>query len=329
MKDRRISIDLHLHFDGSLSVPNVRALARLEKVELPQDEQTLRAMLTVDPDCRDLGEYLTKFAFPLSLLQSRESIEEGMLTLCRELIAENCIYAEIRFAPQLHLDKGLTQSEVVEAAIRGFCRSGLRGGLILCCMRSDDNRELNETTVDVAAKYLGHGVLALDLAGNEAGFATEGFAPLFARARDLRVPFTIHAGEADGAESVRAAVRMGAARIGHGVRSFEDENLMDELAKSGIPLELCPTSNLQTVVFDELSSYPLRRFIEKGICITLNSDNRSVSATDAHRELELVGEEFALTREEKRVLLQNSVRAAFASDEIKAELDRMIAEFYM
>jgi adenosine deaminase len=329
MKDRRISIDLHLHFDGSLSVPNVRALARLEKVELPQDEQTLKAMLTVDPDCRDLGEYLTKFAFPLSLLQSRESIEEGMLTLCRELIAENCIYAEIRFAPQLHLDKGLTQSEVVEAAIRGFCRSGLRGGLILCCMRSDDNRELNETTVDVAAKYLGHGVLALDLAGNEAGFATEGFAPLFARARDLRVPFTIHAGEADGAESVRAAVRMGAARIGHGVRSFEDENLMDELAKSGIPLELCPTSNLQTVVFDELSSYPLRRFIEKGICITLNSDNRSVSATDAHRELELVGEEFALTREEKRVLLQNSVRAAFASDEIKAELDRMIAEFYM
>jgi adenosine deaminase len=172
-------------------------------------------------------------------------------------------------------------------------------------------------------------LLALDLAGNEAGFATEGFAPLFARARDLRVPFTIHAGEADGAESVRAAVRMGAARIGHGVRSFEDENLMDELAKSGIPLELCPTSNLQTVVFDELSSYPLRRFIEKGICITLNSDNRSVSATDAHRELELVGEEFALTREEKRVLLQNSVRAAFASDEIKAELDRMIAEFYM
>jgi adenosine deaminase len=329
MEDRRISIDLHLHFDGSLSVPNVRALARLEKVELPQDEQTLKAMLTVDPDCRDLGEYLTKFAFPLSLLQSRESIEEGMLTLCRELIAENCIYAEIRFAPQLHLDKGLTQSEVVEAAIRGFCRSGLRGGLILCCMRSDDNRELNETTVDVAAKYLGRGVLALDLAGNEAGFATEGFAPLFARARDLRVPFTIHAGEADGAESVRAAVRMGAARIGHGVRSFEDESLMDELAKSGIPLELCPTSNLQTVVFDELSSYPLRRFIEKGICITLNSDNRSVSATDAHRELELVGEEFALTREEKRVLLQNSVRAAFASDEIKAELDRMIAEFYM
>jgi adenosine deaminase len=286
-------------------------------------------MLTVDPDCRDLGEYLTKFAFPLSLLQSRESIEEGMLTLCRELIAENCIYAEIRFAPQLHLDKGLTQSEVVEAAIRGFCRSGLRGGLILCCMRSDDNRELSETTVDVAAKYLGHGVLALDLAGNEAGFATEGFAPLFARARDLRVPFTIHAGEADGAESVRAAVRMGAARIGHGVRSFEDERLMDELAKSGIPLELCPTSNLQTVVFDELSSYPLRRFIEKGICITLNSDNRSVSATDAHRELELVGEEFALTREEKRVLLQNSVRAAFASEEIKAELDRMIVEFYM
>lgn len=328
MKDRGISIDLHLHFDGSLSIANVRALAALERIDLPQDDVTLRSMLTVDPDCRDLGEYLTKFAFPLSLLQSSESIEQGMLTLCRELADENCIYAEIRFAPQLHLEAGLSQSEVVEAAIRGFSRSGLRGGLILCCMRGDDNRKLNEVTVETAKEYLGRGVLALDLAGNEAGFATEGFEPLFARAKELGVPFTLHAGEADGADSVRAAIEMGAARIGHGVRSIEDDSLMDELARRGIPLELCPTSNLQTVVFDSLAEYPLRRFLEKGICVTVNSDNRSVSATDARRELSLLGEELLLSEEEKKDLLLNSIRAAFTDGKTKRELRDTVEEFY-
>jgi adenosine deaminase len=157
-----------------------------------------------------------------------------MYNLCCELAAEGCIYAEVRFAPQLHLDKGLDQRKVVEAAIRGFERSGIDGGLILCCMRGDDNVFLNETTVEIAREYLGKGVVALDLAGNEAGFPTDNFRDLFARARELDIPFTIHAGEADCAESVRAAIEMGACRIGHGVRSIEDAELVSLLARRGL-----------------------------------------------------------------------------------------------
>ena len=107
---KEISIDLHLHFDGSLSISNARALAALEGVALPEDDNELKVALTVSPDCKDLGEYLTKFAFPLSLLQSEAAIEQGMYTLCRELDSEDCIYAEIRFAPQLHLDAALRKA---------------------------------------------------------------------------------------------------------------------------------------------------------------------------------------------------------------------------
>ena len=325
---KEISIDLHLHFDGSLSISNARALAALEGVALPEDDNELKVALTVSPDCKDLGEYLTKFAFPLSLLQSEAAIEQGMYTLCRELDAEGCIYAEIRFAPQLHLDKGLDQRKVVEAAIRGFKRSAIDGGLILCCMRGDDNAALNETTVEIAREYLGKGVVALDLAGNEAGFPTDSFASLFARARELQVPFTIHAGEADCAESVRSALAMGASRIGHGVRSIEDPALVDILAKNHIALELCPISNIQTTVFDDISEYPIRQFLKAGVAVTVNSDNRSVSATTARQEMLLLKNTFALTDEEEKALLHSSVDAAFASEALKKKLHERVEESF-
>lgn len=325
---KEISIDLHLHFDGSLSISNARALAALEGVDIPENEAELRAALTVSPDCKDLGEYLTKFAFPLSLLQSEAAIEQGMYTLCRELDAEDCIYAEIRFAPQLHLDKGLDQKKVVEAAIRGFKRSAIDGGLILCCMRGDDNAALNETTLEIAREYLGKGVVALDLAGNEAGFPTDSFASLFARARELQVPFTIHAGEADCAESVRSALAMGASRIGHGVRSIEDPALVDILAKNHIALELCPISNIHTTVFDDISEYPIRQFLKAGVAVTVNSDNRSVSATTARQEMLLLKNTFALTDEEEKALLHSSVDAAFASEALKKKLHERVEESF-
>ncbi|MBR2346062.1 MAG: adenosine deaminase [Clostridia bacterium] len=325
---KEISIDLHLHFDGSLSITNARELAALEGVALPEDDNELKVALTVSPDCKDLGEYLTKFAFPLSLLQSEAAIEQGMYTLCRELDAEGCIYAEIRFAPQLHLDKGLDQKKVVEAAIRGFKRSAIDGGLILCCMRGDDKAALNETTLEIAREYLGKGVVALDLAGNEAGFPTDSFASLFARARELQVPFTIHAGEADCAESVRSALAMGASRIGHGVRSIEDPALVEILAKNHIALELCPISNIQTTVFDDISEYPIRQFLKAGVAVTVNSDNRSVSATTARQEMLLLKNTFALTDEEEKALLHSSVDAAFASEELKKKLHERVEESF-
>lgn len=314
-----ISIDLHLHLDGSLSLNTVKKLAKMQGIELPCDEK-LRKMLTVSEGCKDLGEYLTKFDFPLSLLQTREAVSEATYLLCNELDDEGCIYAEIRFAPQLHLSKGLTQMQTVRAAIEGFKRSSLRGGLILCCMRDEGNHGLNLDTVSVAEKFLDKGVLALDLAGNEAGYPNEKFADIFSVARERGIPFTIHAGEADGAMSVAEAVKMGAKRIGHGVRSLEDAETVRLLADKKIPLELCPTSNLNTAIFSDISQYPLRELINAGVIVTVNSDNRSVSNTTAAKEIQLLSDTFRLTKAEQKALLINSVSAAFCDEDMKEKL---------
>lgn len=318
-----ISIDLHLHFDGSLSVDTVRALAKMQNISLP-DDIVLKRMLTVEDGCRDLGEYLTKFDFPLSLLQTENAISEAMNMLCRELLEEGTVYAEIRFAPQLHTREGLTQKQVVVAAINGFERSGLFGGLILCCMRGKNNQDLNLETVSVAEKFLNKGVLALDLAGNEAAHSNREFSEAFAMAKAKGIPYTIHAGEADGADSVITALNLGATRIGHGVRSVESEEALMLLESKKTPLELCPTSNLNTAVFSDISEYPLRKLMDYGVIVTVNSDNRSVSNTTAKKEMELLRNEFGLSEKEVKQLLKNSVSAAFCGKDIKNKLFKII-----
>jgi adenosine deaminase len=263
---------------------------------------------------------LEKFDFPLSLLQTKEAIEEATYLLCRELILEDCIYAEIRFAPQLHTSKGISQEEAVVAAIKGFKRSEMLGGLILCCMRQDGNENENFATVEVAKRFLGNGVLALDLAGNEAGFSTANFSKLFETARNLGIPFTIHAGEADGAQSVKKAIELGASRIGHGVRSIEDEEVIALLADRKIPLELCPTSNINTAIFSSIEEYPIRYLMERGVVVTVNSDNRSVSATSSKREVDILKHTFDLDEDVEIQLLLNSVSAAFCDQSTKNKL---------
>ncbi|MBR4991633.1 MAG: adenosine deaminase, partial [Clostridia bacterium] len=278
-------IDLHLHLDGSLSMDSVKRLAALKGVQLPDDE-TLLQQLQVQPDCRSLNEYLEKFAFPCSLLQSEEAISLAVQTLCEELQEQGLIYAEIRFAPQLHLLEGLTQDKVVAAACEGLHRTDFPAGLILCCMRGNDNREENLVTVRMTEKYLGRGVCACDLAGAEALFPTKDFKELFDLAKELGVPYTIHAGEADGPESVRCALSYGTKRLGHGVRSIEDPALVEELAQKGIALECCPTSNLQTCMFPSYEAYPLKDLLAKGLRVTVNTDNMMVSGVTLSYELE-------------------------------------------
>ena len=313
-------IDLHLHLDGSLSIESVRELAAMQGIEIPEDEEELKKLLTVSEGCRDLNEYLEKFDFPCSLLQTREALAKSVENLCAELEEQGVIYAEIRFAPQKHCEQGLTQSEVVEAAIEGLQRCHLDGSLILCCMRGDDNHAENMETVETAAKYLGKGVCAVDLAGAEALFPTENFRDLFERAAELNVPFTVHAGEADGVESIRTALSFGAKRLGHGVRSVEDESLLAELAEQGVTLELCPTSNLNTAIYSDLSEYPLRKLMDAGVAVTLNTDNMSVSGTTVAEEYFHMIDAFDLTRDELRTLLLNAANAAFTDEDTRSEL---------
>ena len=167
-------IILHLHLDGSLRPETVREWLAEDGEKLSLEE--VKARLMVDKDCKNLNEYLEKFDIPSKVLQSAERIERATAELYEDLSKQNVIYAEVRFAPSKHLEKGLSYDEVVKAAIKGLENAkqnyNIDGNLILCCMRGDNNSQENIKTVEVAKKYLGKGVCAIDLAGAEALFNT-------------------------------------------------------------------------------------------------------------------------------------------------------------
>ena len=329
-------IDLHLHLDGSLNPENILEMARMAGVDLPYTEEAvIRTKMMVEPDCTNLGEYLEKFDLPLQLLQTAETIAYAVYELMRDLKEQGLCYAEIRYAPQLHLQKGLTQTEVVEAAIRGRNKGmqdfGIPANLILCCMRSDRNYAENMETIMVAEKYLGQGVCAVDLAGNEAAYPTEMFKDIFALAREKGVPMVIHAGEAAGPESVWQALEFGASRIGHGIHSIEDAKLMQVLKEKGVYLEMCYSSNLQTKTVDNVEDYPLVQFLLEGLPVTLHTDNLTVSNTALQREYRLVQEQFSLTDAQLKEIALRTAEATFLSakekEVLKEQIDRGFLEW--
>lgn len=316
--------DIHLHLDGSMSVEMIKELARTQDMPLPYTDDELKNLLQVSEDCSDLNEYLEKFPFPLLFLQTKEGLSKSVELLCEELHECGVIYAEIRYAPQLHCDQGMTQRDAIEAAIDGTKNSPIPVRLILCCMRGDDNHEKNVETVNLAAEYLDKGVGAIDIAGAEALFPTENFADLFELARQKNIPFTIHAGEAAGPASVYKALEFGARRIGHGVQSEQDEKLMEKHKNEGIILECCPTSNINTAIFKSLEEFPYRTFMEKGVRFTINSDNMSVSNTNVKKEFIALNNVFSIKRTEMLQLLNNSIDAAFITDAEKTQLKKKI-----
>lgn len=328
-------IDLHLHMDGAISPESARQLASMQGITIPENDAELLKLLRVSSDCHSLTEFLEKFDFPCSLMQTPEGIETATYNLCEELKAQNIIYAELKFAPQQHLKNGMTQEDAVKAAIKGLKRSTMRANLVLCCMRTDpavgNNKELNFETIRVTQKYLGQGVCAADLAGAEALQSTSKFEDVFTYARQLGVPFTIHAGEADGPSSVRDAIRFGAKRIGHGVRSYEDPDLVKELASTKMPLMICPTSNIQTCALGDnvqVKDLPIRTYLNAGVLITINTDDPSVEGTDLKTEWDKTISAFNLTKSEVRSMMLNAVNAAFCSEEMREELRKEISAAY-
>ena len=218
----------------------------------------------------------------------------------------------------------MTQEDAVKAALEGLRKTKLKANLILCLMRGEGNEAENETTLELARRYLVEdgGVVGIDIAGAEALYNTRGYEDIFRRAREYNIPFTIHAGEADGADSVRAAIEFGARRIGHGVRSFEDPEVIEMIKKREITLEMCPTSNRQTHAVDDMTNYPFRRYFDEGIKVTLNTDDMGIERTNLRAEFQYMEKFFGLTYDEEKILLLNSVNAAFTSDKVKESLKK-------
>lgn len=313
-------IELHLHFDGSI---NTVLAAKL--VGRPVEKEMKGSCSAT------LGEYLTKFDLPLKLLQTEEHLTMFARLLAEELVLDGVIYAEVRFCPLLHLEEGLMPDEVVAAVLKGLHQvQAVRTNLILCMMRHFSLEE-NMRVVYVAKQFLGQGVVALDLAGDEAARPNTDpeFAKLFNQAQIRGIPLTIHAGEAASHESIDAAIALGARRIGHGVRAAESEETIRQLVAQRIPLEICLSSNIDTGIYSQLDCHPVRQLFNAGVLLTINTDNRTVSDTSLTGEYYLLQEHFGFTDEDLLLCNLNAALASFAPNRTKVRLCQELLEDYV
>lgn len=325
--------DLHLHLDGSLSIEDFKYLAKLAKIELPND---FPSCIYVPMDCKTLDEYLERFDLPLDLLQSEEAIEYLTCSLVKRLYALDYVYAEIRYAPLLHLRKGLTIDKVVEASIRGL-KKGLENcrdfdaNLILCCMRHADE-SLNLATVEAANKYRNDKICAVDLAGGETIHPSTYFKNVFDLAKKYNLNITIHAGEATGSQEIMDALDNGTMRIGHGVHLDHDNATLKNVLNHNTCFEFCPTSNLQTKSLLKYEDVPIMWFLDNKVPVTINSDNMTVSNTTAVEEMRHMMETFGFGRDIVESIYLNSIKYAFVSNEdrnkIKGIFDSKFPSFF-
>lgn len=316
-------IVLHLHLDGSLDLDLAKKYAKEEGYNLT-DKEIIKD-LQVDKTCHNLNDYLEKFALPSSLLQTKERLEETTYTLFKKLSMENVIYAEIRFAPIKHIEKGLSLDDVISSVIKGMEKAknefNIYGGIILCCMR-DSSKEENLEIVNYAKKYLNKGVVAIDLAGAEGLYETKNFKYIFDLCRKENIPYTIHAGEADGKESINSALDFKTKRLGHGIRCIEDKDTMERIINDRILLEICPTSNFQTEAIK--GKHPLEYLYNNNILISINTDNDTVSNININDEYSNVLNTTNLTIKDLVKCNYNSIPYLFTTDDIKNKLKEII-----
>lgn len=307
--------ELHCHLDGSVRPATLLDLAREHRVDMPKSTvEELAEYMRVD-DAQSLEDYLRRFDVTISVMQSEEALERIAYELAEDAAEDGVRYIEIRNAPLLNVVQGLTLVQAVEAPLRGLRKAendfGIIARFIICGLRQfppDSSLEMAK----LAVEFKDEGVVAFDLAGGEKGNPASRHAEAFRYAREHNLAVTVHAGEGDGAESVREAVHVcGANRIGHGTRLIEDPDLTQYVNDRRIALEVCLTSNVQTRVAESYAVHPFREYFDRGLNVTLNTDNRLMSATTLTDEYVYAAEHLGFTLDELAGIAINGFESAF------------------
>jgi adenosine deaminase len=307
--------ELHCHLDGSARPQTLIDLAREHGVEMPRATAAeLRDFMLVR-DARNLEDYLGRFDVTLSVMQHAEALERVAFELAEDAHADGVLYLEVRFSPVLNIRAGLEMHEVVEAVTRGLARAGREYGIvsrvIICALRHLDPGVSLELA-RLAVAYETAGVAGFDLAGGERGNPASRHAGAFDYARSHDLACTCHAGEGDGASSIREAIHTcGAHRIGHGTRLFEDRALMEFVNDRRIPMEICITSNVQTRATPSYETHPVRRYFDAGLNVVLNTDNRLMSGTTLTDEYQHAARALRFTLPELARIALNGFESAF------------------
>lgn len=310
-------IELHLHLDGSVRVSTLSDILGISLEEAKKN-------MVVSSSNKDLTDYLKKFDLPLKVMQTEKNLTRISKELAEDLYNDNIIYAEVRFAPMFHTKEGLSMDDVVKAVLEGFnSQNMVKINLILCMMRGANVKD-NVKTMEVAKRYLNKGVVAVDLAGDEKAYPTFDYEDLFTIAKANKIPFTIHAGEAANFNSVEDAIRFGTKRIGHGVNSIYNRETVRKLIENRITLEVCPTSNVQTKVVGNYGIHPIKKLINEGVLVTINTDNRTVSNITLSKEYQLLHDNFGFNVDDFKNFNLNAIVASFLNDEDKNKLKNII-----
>ncbi len=357
-------VSLHDHLDGGLRPSTIIELAAEVGHELPEtDAEALSNWFRESADSGSLPRYLETFEHTLAVMQSREALIRVAREFVEDLAEDGVIYGEVRYAPEQHLRQGLSLDDVVDAVQEGLDQAceelnseghPMQVGQLLIAMRHADN---GVEIAKLALRHRGHGVVGFDIAGAEDGFPPSRMKEAFDLLAENLFPTTVHAGEAAGLDSIKDAILVGRAqRLGHGVRVAEDIEIefggVDEdgeelgedtglvslgpvanwVRERGIPLEICPSSNLQTGATAEfgegIESHPIDLLVQTGFNVTISPDNRLMSGTTLSDEFELLVEAFDYDLEDLLDLTLNAAEAAFVPLEMRELLVEYINDFY-
>ena len=331
---------LHDHLDGGLRPQTVLDLAaEFGYSDLPaNDAESLGRWFSEAAFSGSLERYLKTFKHTVGVMQTIPALTRVARECAEDLASDGVVYAEVRFAPELHIEQGLNEHEIVEAVLAGFAEGvagaaavgrTIRVGVLLTAMRTAAN---SRHIAELAVEYRDRGVVGFDIAGAEAGFPPTRHLDAFEYLRRENAHFTIHAGEAFGLPSIWEAIQWcGADRLGHGVRIMDDITVdvsgsasLGKLAAyvrdRRIPLELCPTSNVQTGAADSIASHPIGLLRKLGFRVTVNTDNRLMSGTSMSHEMDLLSQAFGWGLADMEWLTVNAMKSAFIGFDERLEI---------
>jgi adenosine deaminase len=329
--ERLPKTDLHVHLDGSLRLSTILELAERERIELPaRDPEGLRAAMHLGQNCGTLVEYLKAFDVTLRVMQTAESLRRIAYELAEDAARENVRYMEVRYSPMLHTRRGLKLTTVVESVLEGLRQAqvdhNIESNVILCGIRNVSSESSLEMA-ELAVAYKGRGVVGFDLAGAEYDHPAKHHKAAFQLVRDNNINVTIHAGEAYGPESIAQAIHVcGAHRVGHGCRLRENGDLLHYVNDHRIPLECCPSSNVQTGAIRDLASHPLKLYKNLGLRVTVNTDNRLVTDTTVSRELLLCHTHMGMSLADIKQIVLSGFKSAFLPFHVKQQYLRRVSE---
>ncbi len=318
--------ELHLHLDCSLSYEVV------SKIDPSVTKEDYLQNYIAPEKCINLADFLTRAIKGFALMQTKEQLQLVVHDLFKQLAADNVLYAEIRFAPLHHIEKGMTSFEVVaaveEATAQAVKETGIEARLILCTLRHYSNEQSMET-VQLVQQFKNTYVAGFDIAADEAGFPIDNHIAAFTYAKEKGIFCTAHAGEAKGPESVWETLEyFGPTRIGHGTRSAEDKKLVAHLRKNKIHLELCPACNVMINIYDEYKDHPIDMLYKAGVRLNVNTDCRTITNITLNKEYQKLRDVFGWTTNDFYTCNAYALEAAFIPAAVKASLqDKLYAAY--